>query len=102
MSRQTREGAAMLATIAMMMALAAADPPAATDNAAAGNAPQAQTGRPAKPKPKHDPNAMVCQDVPEIGSTIPKRVCHTQAEWDGRARDDQQEMRRLQDAGGGI
>ena len=93
-----------LATFAMVMALAAADPPPMAAGATSADASQTPPAQPApsqKPK-KDDANKVICEETAVVGSTIPRRVCHTKAEWDRRSHDDQQEMRRIQDAGGNI
>ena len=29
-----------------------------------------------------DPNKVICRNEPNTGSRLPKKVCHTRAEWD--------------------
>jgi hypothetical protein len=92
----------VLAAIGLIMALAAADPPATDGSTTAATTPASEPATPPA-KPKKDPSKkVICEETPVIGSSIPRRVCHTKAEWDARARDDQQELRRVQDAGGNI
>jgi invasion protein IalB len=76
----------LLAALALAAVLASADSPAATSTAPAAGSTQTPPAKP--PKPKKDPNRVVCEEASDTGSVIPKRVCHTQAEWDARAERD--------------
>jgi hypothetical protein len=84
----------LLVSLALMAALAAAEPPA---TAPAATTPAPTEAAPAKPDPKTDPKRIICEETPSIGSVIPQRVCRTRAEWDRRARDDQHQIRDFQD-----
>ena len=44
---------------------------------------------PKQQSPKDDGDKVVCRLITEAGSRIPFRVCRTQAEWDGMAKQNQ-------------
>jgi hypothetical protein len=96
----------LVLAIAAVMALAAADPPAGTntDPSAIGQQttntppPSDHAGKP----PKGDPQEVICDEVPSIGSNIPRRLCATRAQWEKRAKHDQEELRRQNEQGRGI
>ena len=40
-------------------------------------------GAAGRPKPKYDPNRLICENRQEIGSRLKRiRVCHTALEWE--------------------
>lgn len=51
----------------------------------------------AKPRPKADPNRLICEDQPVLGSRLGgKRVCLTRAQWDDKYRQERQMIERSQ------
>lgn len=69
-------------TFFLSIALAAAGAP---DQAASNPADAMQTAKPAKPK-------RICRATKMTGSTIGRRVCKTQEQWDALARDGDQSL----------
>ena len=50
-------------------------------------------------RPQRDPNRMICQTDPEIGSLVSRvKVCHTAAEWAEIKREARQNLERSQGA----
>ena len=68
--------------LALVMAVLAADTPAA---AAAAKAPAAKEA-------KANKDGLVCRKEAVIGSRMKSRVCLTQAEWDQRQADSRQDL----------
>lgn len=92
----------MVLTLVAMMALAASDPLAGQGPATVAGIVVPATPPAKPPPPKGDPQEVVCEDRPQIGSVIPRHICATRAQWEKRARRDQEELRRQNDPGGGI
>ena len=54
------------------------------------------------PKPKGDPNEIVCERITAIGSRVAtKRVCATRAEWAEKRRLDKEAIEQAQRMGNG-
>jgi hypothetical protein len=92
----------LLTMMAMVMALAAAEPqPAATTAPETTAAPPAKPAKPPKPH-KDDSQRIVCEDAPETGSIISRQVCATKAEWERRRQHDLEEVNRNRDGTGRV
>jgi hypothetical protein len=92
----------LLTMMAMVMALAAAEPqqPAATTPPETAQ-PPAKPAKPPKPH-KDDSQKIVCEDAPETGSIISRQVCATKAEWERRRLRDLEEVNRNRDGTGRV
>ena len=85
-----RPAALILALCAGLIATAAL----AAETPASSGQPPEQTTPPQPPKKDpHDPNAVICKHVEEIGSRLGgHRVCQTRAQWDQQAWDNRHTM----------
>jgi hypothetical protein len=43
------------------------------------------------------PEKKVCRRIVVTGSITPKRICHTQAEWNAQAKAEEDSVRQMQD-----
>jgi len=51
----------------------------------------------AKPRAKADPDKVICEDQPILGSRLGgKRICLTRAQWDDKYRQERQMIERSQ------
>ena len=93
----------LLTMMAMVMALAAAEPqqPSAAATPETAVAPPAKPAKPPKPH-KDDSQKIVCEDAPETGSIISRQVCATKAEWERRRQHDLEEVNRNRDGTGRV
>lgn len=91
----------LIATVAVVLALAATDTPAEGATPAAGDAaPAAAPAEPVKPaKPEPDPNKRICVEEQTMGSLFKRRICATRAEWEARRTRDNESMQTIRDAG---